>query len=108
MGPRDHVAEGAVIVFAQPTLNRGEDTGNFRQRPITSASAQLLFRLRDPGDRSFATLQRRTYSAYFSGVTSSSWQRLKNKQIIQKLSDIGRPNVVFEMKLMNSFAKINP
>ena len=77
VGTRDHVAERAQIFFAQPALSGGEDTGNFLAASDDLGIAQLIFRLRNPGNWVSPRSSRATYSAYFSGVTSSSWQRLR-------------------------------
>ena len=53
--------------------------------------------------------RRSTYSAYFSGVTSSSWQRSDElEQIFEELADVGGTYEVFKMKLADAAAQVDP
>ena len=103
------MAERAQIFFAQPAFGRGEHAGNFLAASDHLGIAQLIFRLRDPGNRQFAALQPRNILRVFfrrdQFVVAAAEEA---QQIVEKLSDIGRPNVVFQMKLVNSLAQINP
>ncbi len=109
VGPRDHVAECAQIFFAQPALGGGKDAGNFLAASDHLGIAQLIFRFRNPGNRRFAALQPRNVLRVPFGrnqfvVTPAE----EAQQIVEKLPHIRCPDVVFEMKLVNSLAQINP
>src|SRR6267154_2040645 len=69
-----HLCEVDVLEFIDEDKTKTRAIS--RHRPRTSASLSESFDLATRGTGNSPRSSRSTYCAYFSGVTSSSWQRL--------------------------------
>ena len=109
MSPRDHVAECAVIVLAKPAIGGGEDACKFLAAADYLSVAQLFFRFRYPWNGKFAAFQPRNifrvlFRRYHFVVTAAE----EIEQVVEKLSNVGRPDVVLQAELTDSLAEIDP
>ena len=103
------MAERAQIFFTQPALGGGEDTGNFLAASDDLGIAQLILRFRNPGNGHFAAFQLThillvPFRRYQFVVAPAE----ETQQVVEKLTYIRGPDVVLEVKLVNSLAEINP
>src|SRR5580704_19104566 len=99
------MAECAQVVFAQPLLRCGKDAGYFLAAGDHLDVAQLVLRFCNPWYRGLAALQ----AGDILGVLLGRYQLVvtaaeETQQIVEKLPYIGGPDVVFEMKLVDSLA----
>src|SRR5258706_14544620 len=109
MRARDHVTEGAEIVFAEPALHGREYTVDLAAAAQYLGVIEDVLRFRDAREGYFLTLQ--TY--HVLGILFGRDQFIvaaahELQQIVQKLGNIGGANVMFETQLAHAAAEVYP
>ena len=109
VGFRDHMAEGAQVVFLQHALDDGKDAGDFPAAAEDFLVGEYVFRLADTGDRQLTTADAtNVVTVFFRADHLVLTSPHEVDQVIEKLGDISGTNEVVEMELANAAAKVNP
>src|SRR5437870_2539261 len=109
IGARDHVAEGAEVLFSQHPFYRGE-----YRRDLTAAAQHflirnLIFRLSNPRDGQLASAElgdiiRVLVRAHQFVLTAPH----EVQKVVEKLADVGGTDEKIQMEFADALAQINP
>ncbi len=109
MRARDHVAEGAEILFLQPALHGGEDAGDLAAAAQNLGILEDVLGFHDARHGNFAAFQALDVSRVFFGrdqfVVAAADEL---QQVVQELGNVGGADVVLEMQLANAAAQVDP
>jgi len=111
MRARNHVTEGAEVVFGEHAFNSGKDVGDFTATPqhFFIGKRQSIFRLRHSGDRQFLALEAADVFSVLFGTNKFVLAATHEvEQVIEKLTHLGSPDEIVQVQLANTFSEINP
>ena len=109
VGARDHMAEASEVIFQQPTLHCREHPRDLPTAAQNFGVVEGILRSGDALHGDFATLQPLHVVRIFLGRNQFIVAAADEiQQIIQKLGNVGGPDIMLEMQLADTAAEVDP